>query len=198
MALLGALAPMGHGMARRRRVALQMHADHGVPLVLGHIGEAAVAQDAGIVHEHMQVAEAADRELDQLGGLPPVADIMTADFGLAAAGDDLLCHMLGRCQIGAIALQISAEVVDDNAGAGGGECQRMGAPETAAGAGDDGDTSVEAAHHCPPCTGSNTGNGGAPARSRQVTRTVSPILHSPPTILVTRRGPSSSSTTATT
>src|SRR5262249_50097862 len=44
----------------------------------------------------------------------------------------------------------------------------------------------------------NTGKGGSPPRGRHPARTRSPIRRSPSSRLVSRRGPSSSSTTATT
>ena len=56
----------------------------------------------------------------------------------------------------------------------------------------------KARHQVPARTGANSGNGGAAARSFQVTCTRSPIAHEPPTIVVKRRGPSSSSTRALT
>ena len=54
------LAPVRGGVTGRAEVALQVHVDHGVPLGLGHVDDHAVAQDAGVVHEHVQVAEGVD------------------------------------------------------------------------------------------------------------------------------------------
>src|SRR5580704_15406916 len=54
---LGLVAPVGGGMARRREGAFQVHLDDGVPLVLAHIDQHAVAQDAGIQHQGIELAE---------------------------------------------------------------------------------------------------------------------------------------------
>ena len=80
----------------------------------------------------------------------------------------------GGRRIRSLAGDVAAEVVDDDGGALRGEEQRVAAAEAAAGAGHDRDAPGEPAHAAPP-TGSNTGSGGAPSRSRHATPTRSPI-----------------------
>ncbi len=62
---LGAVAPVGGGVARRGEGALEVDLDDGVPLRLGHVREHAVAEDAGVVDEDVEAAEGVDRLLDQ-------------------------------------------------------------------------------------------------------------------------------------
>ena len=61
LAGLGLLAPVGGGVAARGERALEVDGDDGVPLLLGHVGEHAVAQDAGVVDDDVEVAERVDR-----------------------------------------------------------------------------------------------------------------------------------------
>ena len=48
-------APERGGEPRRREVTLEVHADDVVPLVLGHVDDQPVAQDAGVVDEDVEV-----------------------------------------------------------------------------------------------------------------------------------------------
>ena len=65
LAGLGAVAPVLHGVAGRGEGAAQVHLDHGVPLVDRHVDQHAVAQDARVVHQHVEAAEGVDGRLDQ-------------------------------------------------------------------------------------------------------------------------------------
>ena len=58
---LGPVAPVHGGVVRGRERALQVDADHRVPLVLGHREDHPVAQDPGVVDEHVEAAEQVDR-----------------------------------------------------------------------------------------------------------------------------------------
>ena len=69
---------------RRREGALQVHLDHRVPLGLGHVDEHPVAQDAGVVDQHVELAEARDRLPDQALGAGEVADVVAVGDRLAA------------------------------------------------------------------------------------------------------------------
>jgi hypothetical protein len=62
---------------------LEMNPNHAVPLVFRHIGQGAVAQDARIIHQHVQIAERRNRQLDHLRCLFPVRHVMTADDSTA-------------------------------------------------------------------------------------------------------------------
>ena len=67
--------------------------------------------------------------------------------GLAAHALDLVDHLLGRAEVAARAVDVAAEVVDDDLGAVGGQAERVLAPDAAAGAGHDGDTSFTQLAH---------------------------------------------------
>ena len=62
------LAPVVGGEVRGAERALEVDLDDGVPLGLGHVDEHAVAQDAGVVDEHVEPAEGLDGGADQLLG----------------------------------------------------------------------------------------------------------------------------------
>ncbi len=106
-----------------------------------HLVERDVAQDAGVVDDDVDAAARVDRGLDDLVA---VLDGVVVGDGLAAGGLDLLDDLVGG---GRRALPVAgaaaAEVVDDDLGAARGEQQRVRAAEAVAGAGDDGDSSVE-------------------------------------------------------
>ena len=61
LAGLRALAPVRARVAERREVALEVHRDDGVPLLLGHVHEHPVAEDPGVVDEDVEAAVAVDR-----------------------------------------------------------------------------------------------------------------------------------------
>ena len=140
VARLHLLAPVGGGEAGRHEVALEVDVDDDVPLLLGHRHEHAVAEDAGVVDEHVEAPEGVDRGADQRLAAVPVGDVVVRRDGLAAGGADLGGRLLGDV----------AEVVDDDLGALGGEQQGVLAPEPAAGAGDDRDPAVECPHGAAP------------------------------------------------
>src|SRR5262249_30573847 len=60
-----ALAPVRRSVAGRRKVALEVHGDNGIPLVLGHVHEHPVAEDPGVVDEDVEPAELVDRLPDE-------------------------------------------------------------------------------------------------------------------------------------
>ena len=136
LARLHPLAPVRRREAGRHEVALQVDVDDVVPLLLRHRHEHAVAQDAGVVDQHVEVAEGVDRGADQRLAAVPARDVVVRRDGLAAGGADLLGGLLRDL----------AEVVDDDLGALGREQARVLAPEAAAGAGDDRDPAVECPH----------------------------------------------------
>ncbi len=136
---------------RGREVTLQVHAHDAVPLVLGHVHDDAVAQDAGVVHQHVQVTERVDGLLDEATGAVPVGDVLAVDDGLAAHGADVVDGLLGGGGVGTATLLVAAEIVDHDLGALAREQQRVLAPEPATRAGDDGDATLQCTHdHDPP------------------------------------------------
>ena len=76
-------------------MALQVHALHGIPFVLGEVRQRTVAQDPGVVDEHVQGAERLDREGHDLPGLRPARDVMAADHGAPAGLLDLVRDLPG-------------------------------------------------------------------------------------------------------
>ena len=106
--------------------------------------EGAVAQDAGVGDDDVDLAEGVDRGLDdRLAALGGVDAVRVGD-GFAAGRLDLLDDLVGHLAAGlAFAVAAAAEVVDDDLGAARGEEQAWERPEAAAGAGDDGDAAIE-------------------------------------------------------
>ena len=127
------LAPVGGREAGGDEVALHVHVDDEVPLLLGHRHEHAVAQDPGVVDQDVEATEGAHRGLDQGAATLPVGDVVVGRDGLAPAGADLRGRLLGHLP----------EVVDDDLGALVGEEERMLPPQPATCTGDDRDPTLE-------------------------------------------------------
>src|SRR5204863_2370935 len=73
---LGTRPPVSRGPAHRCDVPLEMYAEDAVPVVFGEVDENAVAEDARVVDENVQVAEGLDRRLDQATGAVPARDVV--------------------------------------------------------------------------------------------------------------------------
>ena len=134
-------------MAARGEGALEVHLDHRVPLRLAHVGEHAVAQDAGVVDEDVEAAEGVDGGLHEALGAVPVADVVGVGDGLAAHGLHLVDHLLGRAGVVALAVHRAAEVVDHDLGAVVGEEERVLAADPPPGARDDRDATLAQLRH---------------------------------------------------
>ena len=113
-----------------------MDGDDGVPVLFAHVEDHAVAQDAGVVDDDVQLAEVIDCAIDDPLGRLEVGDALEVGDCLAARRADFLDHVLGRRARLPGAVEVSAEVVHDHLGAVLRQQQRLFAPDAAAGAGD--------------------------------------------------------------
>jgi hypothetical protein len=111
-----------------------------VPVGLAHLLERDVAEDAGVVDEDVDLAEGVDGGLDD--GVAVLDRVVVGDRG-AAGGLDLVDDLVGGRARLALAGEAAAEIVDDDLGAARREEQRVGAPQSATGAGDDRDLAIE-------------------------------------------------------
>ncbi len=137
------LAPVGGGPPAGGEVTLEVHGDDRVPFGLGHVDEHPVTQDAGIVHQDVEIAERFDRGVDEALCTLPVGDVVGVDDRLAAEGLDLCDDLLGRRLVRTVAVVGATEVVDHDARAFAREEQSVFAPDAASGAGDDRDSAIE-------------------------------------------------------
>ncbi|MNQ89124.1 hypothetical protein D3C85_1044220 [compost metagenome] len=127
-----------------------MHVLDQVPLLLGHLVEGGIAQDAGVVDQDVDGAEGLQGGGDDLLAL---GHRVVVGDSLAAQGADLGDHGIGRGGRAAQAFGADAQVIDHDLGASGTQQQGMGAAQAVAGAGDNGDFAVEAnflRHVCAP------------------------------------------------
>ena len=111
-----------------------------VPVLLRHLRERDIAEDAGVVDDDVDAAERVDRGLDDLVA---VLDRVVVGDRLAAGGLDLLDHLVGGRRALALAVDAAAEVVDHDARAARREQESVGPTEAVAGTGHDGDAIVE-------------------------------------------------------
>src|SRR4051812_9727214 len=130
---LVAVAPVGRRRLTRGRVATEVDAQDGVPLLGTDREDHPVAQHARVVDEHVDVAVLRDGAADERGREVPVTDVAGHADGLASGRRDLLRD--GVCRV--------ADVVDDDLRARGRQRHGLDAAETDAGTGDDSDATLE-------------------------------------------------------
>ena len=177
-----------------------MHPDDGVPVLIGKVDQHAVAQDAGIVDESVEAAELVEGGLHQ--SLRPIRarDVVPVGHRPTPEGADLFDHFLGRPTRLAFAVDLHSEVVHHNGSTLAGQLDGVAAAEAPPRTGDDGHTSLVGAAHTPP-SGRQKGRAipstsAANATSTRIPTKTSAAAH--PMMFVIIRGPSSSSTIATT
>ncbi|CAB4924196.1 unannotated protein [freshwater metagenome] len=129
-AALALLAQLHRGGAGAGERAAQVGGDDRVELLVGHLPQRGVAQDAGVVDQHVQPAELGDGAVDQrLGGLAGPDGHDLGD-GAAPVGGDRVDGGLR---------DLGVHVVDHDGGAAAGQLLGVGEAEAPAGSGDDGD-----------------------------------------------------------
>ncbi len=113
--------------------AFQVHGDDHVPVLLAHLVEDDVAQDAGDVDDTVDAAERVDGLLDHALSRLVVGDAVAIDHGLATGGGDFVADLLRRGRVaGTSAIDRSAQIVDHHLGAlFGGELRHLRANATA-------------------------------------------------------------------
>ena len=127
-----------------------MHVDDGVPLLLTHVEDHPVAQDAGDVDENVELAVLVERLAHHvLGGLV-VGDAVAVGDRFAAGLFDLLDHFVGWSARRPCAVDVRAEVVDDDLRALSGHQLGDGCADAPARAGDNGNSPIKFAHFLPP------------------------------------------------
>lgn len=110
-----------------------MHLVDQIPIGVFHLVKALVAQDAGVVHQHVDTTEVV-----QCGLHDPVAvgHRVVIGHGSAAESPDLFYHLVRRRCAGALAVGAAAQVIDHHPRAMTSEQQRVGSTEAAASSGD--------------------------------------------------------------
>src|SRR5205085_9750852 len=127
-AALASSAHLPHGGTHARERATQMDVDDLIEIVVAHVPQHAVAQDASVSAENVEPAEALHRALHQ--ALGNVGSAHCGDFGRGAAtgGFDAVDCGLHRLRV---------DVVDDDRRTGQRQCLRELEAEPAPTAGDD-------------------------------------------------------------
>ncbi len=170
---LGLLAPVVGCVPGHVERALQVDADDRVELVLAHRDEHAVTQDARVVHDDVEVAEARHGLVDHGLGPGEGAHAVGVGHGLAARGGDLVGHGLGRRDVRARSVDRAAQVVDHDLGPERGEEQRVLAADATSAPGDDRDPVLQ--HPCHRALPRSVfSHGVTPCRARRRTETMGP------------------------
>ncbi|MCY1410187.1 hypothetical protein D9M71_255520 [compost metagenome] len=105
-----------------------------LPVAVFHLVEGLVTQDASIVHQHIDPAEAVHGLLDDTRA---VAHRVVVGDGTATGGADLFHHPVGGRGAGTFAVGGATQVVDHDLGTASGKQQCMGTAQAAASPGDD-------------------------------------------------------------
>jgi hypothetical protein len=128
---------------------VNVHLDHHVPFLFGHLQQRPVTEDAGVVDEDVEPAVGVEGRLHHLAGAGGRADRDAAGDGSSPQGLDL-GHDSFRGSALPGPISCAAEVVDDHLGPFAREQQGMGAPDPAPCTRDDGDLSLQTSHVSPP------------------------------------------------
>ena len=163
----------------------------GVPLVLGHVEQHPLAEDAGHGHHAVDPAPALGTRPDDPLAAGQGGDALGHGDRLAAGGFDLGDDGLGHLALRVLAGHRHADVGHDHLGALGRGGQGDGPPDASAGAGDGHDLAVQECRHCGLLLilvvsrgPRRSSDARAPKRSaavlRAVDRRLEPVLASPP------------------
>ena len=127
--------------------AIEMDLHHRVEILVGHLVEEPVAQDAGVVHHRVDAAEFLDTRLDHRARGVRIGDVAAIGDRIAARRLDLFDDFLRRsfCLTGAF--QGCAQIIDHHGGAFCGCHQGDITPDPTAGPGDQNHLSVKCFCH---------------------------------------------------
>ena len=106
-------------------MTLEMHANDRIPLVLAHIGERPIAQDAGVVDENVEAPKLLQGEGHEICRLVPIRHVMAADGSSATESFDLANHLLCRRRVLSFPLKVAALVIDNDHSAVAGQSERV-------------------------------------------------------------------------
>ena len=118
------LAHDGRGVTEHREVTLQVCGDDGVPLVLGHVEQHPLAQDAGHGHDPVDPPPPLDGGVHDPLAAGHRAHVLGHGHGLTAGRLDLFDHGLGHLAGGVLARQSDTDVGHHHLGALGRARQR--------------------------------------------------------------------------
>ena len=127
--------------------AAQVHGDDRVELLLGHVDEHPVAEDARVVDHDVEPSEGVDRRLDDAARSGVVRDVVGVGDRLTPQGRDLVHDLLCGAGVRARPIDGAAEIVDDHARTLASEGKRVLAPDTPTSPRDDDDTTFADARH---------------------------------------------------
>ena len=127
--------------------AIEMDLHHRVEILVGHLVEVTVAQDAGVVHHRVDAAEFLDPGLDHRARGVRIGDVAAIGDRVAPGGPDLFDDFLRRSFGLTGAFEGRAQIVDHNGGTFCGCHQGDVAPDPTAGPGDQNHLSVKCFCH---------------------------------------------------
>src|SRR3954454_5790914 len=136
-------------VTRDGEVTLQMYADDRVPLLFAAREHHAIADEPGVVDEHVETAERVDRGLHKSPCALPIGDVVGVRGCLTAGGTDIVDDRLRGADAGAGAVERGAEIVDDDARGFTRKRKRMFASDAASRTGDDDDAAFTDPAHGP-------------------------------------------------
>lgn len=133
-----------------RERALEVRRDDGIPLVLCHVEEHALAQGPCQADDAVDATEVVDRILDDRCAPSHLRDACSVGDYLPSCGADLFDDLLGdlACRLGAV--DCHAIVVHHDPGSLGRAGNSDGTPDPASCSGDSYRLAVEIAHDSPP------------------------------------------------
>jgi hypothetical protein len=92
-----------------------VHPDYVVPLALRHVGQGAIANDPGIIDQHVEISERVQRYLDHFASVVPVGYVVSAGNSASALRDDLVDKLLGWRLGQSSAMNSCPQIIDHDA-----------------------------------------------------------------------------------
>jgi hypothetical protein len=124
----------------RAEVALEVDAHDVVEVVLAHVEEHPVAQEAGVVHEDVEPAPLLEAAPDHGERVVPIGDVAAVGHRVATRSADLVDHRVGRARL-TLTREREPEVVHHDLHALPRQRERVRPTEAAPRAGDERDPS---------------------------------------------------------
>lgn len=140
---------MGGGRTHDREVALEVNGDDRVPLLLRHVEDHPLAEDARAAHQHVEIAELAEREIDDRPAPVHRRHALRARDGLAARRADRGHDLIGRFARRVAPVDADSVVVDHHLRPGRGEAERHRPPDPRASSRHHRDLALEQSHRAP-------------------------------------------------
>ena len=98
-------------------MTFQVHRNHCIPFGFSHVHKNAVAQNASVVHQNIEITKSFDCSIDETLCALPISNVVVVRHGFATHRNDFVDNLLRRSCIDTGSVVRTTEIVDHNFGA---------------------------------------------------------------------------------